>query len=73
MSIREMFAERSKPQPRVCTTCEWFSGQPDDEQAAAREWVEAGFSVEELWRGLKKLGYPLGAISLRRHVRECLG
>lgn len=71
MSIRELLEERSKPQPKACTTCQWFATQSEDERAAAKEWFDAGFSMEELWRGIRKLGYPLAVDRLRNHFRLC--
>ncbi|QSM05215.1 hypothetical protein PROPHIGD102-1_109 [Mycobacterium phage prophiGD102-1] len=71
MSIRDLLTERSKPRAAVCTTCQWFATQPEDEQAAAKEWAAAGFSSAELWRGIRELGYPLGEAALRRHFKEC--
>jgi hypothetical protein len=57
-----------------CKTCEWLQTLEDREHVTEKidRWYQDGLPHVNLWRILRRNGYPASEVSLRRHRENCL-
>lgn len=78
MSLSDRLAQVKQPTVanRGCRTCKWLNGLSEKDRHAIDEWIQAGHSLQHLYRLCSSDPENPVTISLaafRNHFRDCKG